>query len=72
MIGQLINVLIYLLVIGIVLWLVIYVVDNVPIPEPFRGIIRVVAIVICGLVAILALLRLVGVDTGFPVIVHGG
>jgi hypothetical protein len=61
MIPQLINLLIYLVVIGVVLALVLYVIDAVPLPDPMGRVIKVVAIVICALIVILLLLQLVGV-----------
>lgn len=63
MIAALINLIIYLLVVGILYWVVVYVVDNF-IPDPPARIIKVVLIVIIALVVVLALLGLIGVGTG--------
>ena len=61
-----ISLLIYLLVVGLVVGLIWYVCDALPIPEPLNKIIKIVAVVIGVLVVILALLNLAGMDTGIP------
>lgn len=61
MIAGLINLIIYLLVLGIVVWLVFYVVDAIPLPEPLNRIVKLAVTVIVALVVILLLLQLVGV-----------
>jgi hypothetical protein len=61
MIGTLIYVLVVCIVIGLVFW----VADFVPIPEPLNKLIKVVAIVVGVLVVIYALLGLAGVG-GLP------
>jgi hypothetical protein len=63
MIGALINLIIYLVILGILYWLLIYVVDNF-IPEPPARIIKVVGVVVIAIVAVMLLLQLVGVDMG--------
>jgi uncharacterized membrane protein len=63
MIGALINLIIWLVIIGILYAIAVYAVDNL-IPEPPRRIIKVALIVIFGIVAVLLLLQLVGVPTG--------
>ena len=60
MIGQLVNLLIYLVVLGLIAGLVYYVVDAVPIPQPFGKLIKVAVLVICVLIVILLLLQLAG------------
>lgn len=64
MIPALINLIIYLLVLGILLWLVYYVVDAIPLPQPLNKIVKIVVIVIVVLVLILLLLDIAGVGTG--------
>lgn len=68
MIGALITLLIYYIVLGLVAWLVLYVIDVIPLPDPFNRIARVVVIVVCVLVLIMLLLQLVGSGTsiGLP------
>lgn len=63
MIGALINLIIYLLILGILYAIAVYVVDNF-IPEPPKRMVKVVLVVVIALVAVLLLLDLVGVDTG--------
>lgn len=60
-IAALINLLIYLLVLGIVLAIVFWALAQIPVPEPFNRIIRVVAVVIVALIVILLLLQIAGV-----------
>jgi len=60
MIGALINLIIWLLIVGILLALVYYVLDAIPIPQPFNRIIRVVLVVVAVLVVVLLLLQLIG------------
>lgn len=64
MVAALINLIIYLLVLGILIWLVMYVVDAIPLPDPLNRIIKVAVTVLACLVVILLLLSLLGVGTG--------
>jgi len=64
MIPALINLIIYLLVAGILIWLVLYVVDAIPIPDPLNRIIKLVVVVLACLIVILLLLQVLGVGTG--------
>lgn len=68
MIGALISLIVWLLALGILYWIVIYVLDAVPIPDPPNRIIRVVLAVVLALVVLLVLLDLLGLHTGvnFP------
>ena len=65
MIRQLAVLLVWLLALGVLYALIDYVLKNL-VPDPPARIIRVVAVVLIGLVAVLMLLDLVGVDTGMP------
>jgi hypothetical protein len=56
-----ISLLIYLLIVGIVIGLVFYVVDAIPVPAPLGKMIKIVAIVLGCLVLIFLLLQLAGV-----------
>lgn len=64
MIGELITLIIYLLVLGIILWLIYYVLDAIPIPEPINRIVKIAVVVIVSLVVIVLLLQLIGVNLG--------
>lgn len=66
MIPQLVSILIYLVVIGLIVGLVYWVADAVPLPPPFNRIVKIVAIVIGALILILLLLGLV--DGSYPVL----
>ena len=60
MIAALINLVIYLLIVGVIYWAVITILGLIPLPEPIAQVIRVVLIVILVLVVVYALLGLVG------------
>jgi hypothetical protein len=64
MISGLISLIIYLLVLGLLYWLVIYVVDTIPIPDPPARIIKIALMVLMVLVIIVLLLQLLGGGTG--------
>ena len=59
MIGAIINLIIYLLILGILYYLFVYVVDQF-VPEPPQRILKVAAIVFFCIIVILLLLDLVG------------
>lgn len=61
-----ISVLIYILVVCLIVGLIYWVADALPIPQPLNKIVKIVAMVIGCLVIILALLGLSGYDLGFP------
>lgn len=58
MIEALVYFIIYLVVIGLIAWLLLYIVDSVPQFEPFRSVARVVIIVFCCLILIILLLQI--------------
>lgn len=60
MIGELITLLIYCLIIGIIIWLALYIIQTIPLPPPFAQVARVVIMVIGCLLLIVVLLQLVG------------
>lgn len=67
MIHGLITLIIYLLILGLLVWLVNYIVDAIPLPEPFNRLIKIAVIVVAVLVVILLLLQIVGsTDIGLP------
>lgn len=67
MIASLIYLVIYLIVIGLVLWLLTYLVDAIPLQEPFRRVARIAILVVGVLIVILLLLNFVGVlELGSP------
>jgi hypothetical protein len=68
MISALITLIVWLLVVGILYWIVIYVLDAIPIPDPPNRIIKVVLAVVLALAVLLMLLDLMGVHSGvtFP------
>jgi hypothetical protein len=64
MVGALITLIIYLLVLGLLYWLVIYVLDSVPIPDPPNRIIKIALMVLMVIIVIVLLLNLIGVGIG--------
>jgi hypothetical protein len=67
MLGALLTLIIYSLIIGLLLWLLSYVLAVFPVPDPFRRIIWVAAVVIAVIFAIILLLDLVGAGGGLGV-----
>jgi len=67
MISGLIALVVYIIVIALVLWLLNYLVDAIPIQEPFRRVAKIAILVVGVLIVILLLLSFVGVvDGGMP------
>jgi len=64
MITSLIYLVITIIVVGLVLWLLIFLIDTVPMPEQFRSVARVVVIVIGVLILLVLLLNFIGVLPG--------
>jgi glucan phosphoethanolaminetransferase (alkaline phosphatase superfamily) len=64
MIPALINLIVWLLIVGILVALVYWVLDAIPIPDPLNRIAKVVLMVLVVLVVVLMLLNLIGVSTG--------
>ena len=62
MISTLITIIIYCVVLGLIVWLLNYLIDVIPLAEPFARIARIVVIVLAVLIVILLLLSLV--ETG--------
>lgn len=67
MIAGLINLIVWLLVLGILVAVVYYVVDAIPLPAPINRIVKVVCVVLVALVVIMLLLNLIGVGGGIDV-----
>lgn len=61
MIGGLVTLIIYLVIVGLLIALVWYVLDAIPIPEPLNRFIKIAVVVVACLVVILLLLNLAGV-----------
>ena len=66
MITGLVYLIIYIIVVGLVLWLLSYLVDNIPLQEPFRRVAKIAILVIGVLIVILLLLNFIGVLDGGP------
>jgi hypothetical protein len=67
MIGSLVMLVVYLIVIGLVIWLLTYLIDAIPLPEPFNRVARVAILVIGVLIVIVLLLQFAGMmDGGMP------
>lgn len=60
MIGQLVNLVIYLIVVGCILGLLLYLVSISPVPEPYKGWLRFLVMAVAIIILIFILLSLVG------------
>jgi hypothetical protein len=61
MITALVHLVIYIVVLGVIVWLLLYLIDAVPVPEPFSRVARVAITVLGVLILILLLLQFVGI-----------
>lgn len=66
MIAALIHLVIYMIVVGIIVWLLLFLIDSIPLPEPFNRVARVCIIVVSVLIVVLLLLQFIGADVGIP------
>lgn len=67
MIGGLITLVVYIIIIGIIIWLLRYLISVVPMDEQFRTVANVVILVVGVLILILLLLNFAGlIDGGLP------
>jgi hypothetical protein len=66
MITSLVYLVVYIIIVGVILWLLNYLVDNVPLQDPFRRVAKIALMVIGVLIIILLLLNFVGVMDGGP------
>jgi uncharacterized membrane-anchored protein len=67
MVTSLIGLIIYIIVIGVVFWLLSYLIDNLPMDESFRRVAKIVLMVASVLIVIVLLLQFVGaIDGGVP------
>lgn len=60
MIGGLVTLIVYLLVLGILWFLIDYILGAIPVPDPAARLIRIVMVVIFCLILIMLLLSLIG------------
>lgn len=60
MIGALITLVIYIIIIGLIMWLLTWALDQVPIPEPFKSVARIMIIVVGVLIVCFLLLGMLG------------
>ena len=67
MIATLLSLILWIIILGLILWLLQYVINNIPLFEPFRQIANVLVVVVGVLMLIMILLSLFGVvDAGLP------
>ena len=64
MVSTLIQLVIYIVVVGVIFWLLRYLIANVPMDEPFRRIANIALTVIGVLIVVLILLNFLGFDLG--------
>jgi len=66
MITSLIHLVIMIVVLGLVMWLLLYIIDMVPLAEPFNRVAKVAITVIGVLILILILLDFAGMGISSP------
>ena len=64
MIGALVTLIVYLLVLGVLWYLIEYIINTLPIPDPPARMVRIAVVVLFCLIIIVLLLSLIGVSTG--------
>jgi hypothetical protein len=62
-----IQALVYLVVVLIVLGLLTWLIDYLPVPQPLNRFAKIAIVIIGALIIIAVLLSVAGVNTGFPV-----
>lgn len=67
MIGTLLTLIVYALVVGLLLWLLQYVLAAFPIPHPFGKIIWIAAVVLAVIFIIMLLLEIIGGGPGLGI-----
>lgn len=78
MIGSLVNLVIYLIVVGCILGLLLYLVSASPVPEPYKGWLRFLVLAIAIIIIIYILLGLIGggsmpkIKLGWSELIHLG
>jgi hypothetical protein len=60
MLATMVHLVIYLVVVGLVAWLLMFLLDYIPVPQPFNKIGKVIIMVLSVLIVIFLLLDLVG------------
>lgn len=70
MIGTLIGIIVTLIVVGVLWWAVEQLLPLIPLPDPFRTIIRVLMIVILVLIVVYVILALLGGIVALPSWLH--
>jgi len=66
MVETLLHLVIYLLIVGVIFWLLNYIIETVPLFEPFRSVARIVLIVVGCIILIYILLGLLGGTPRLP------
>ena len=64
MVASLVTLVIYILVVGLIFWLLHYLVDAIPLPAPFNQIAKTVLLVVGVLICIVLLLQFAGITDG--------
>jgi hypothetical protein len=66
MINALLTLVVYVIALGLVVWLVHYLVDTIPLGEPFGRLAKILVIVVAVLVILMLLLNVVNDGTMLP------
>jgi hypothetical protein len=60
MIVGLVNLIIYIIILGLLFWVLQYAISAIPLPEPFAKVAQVLLILVAVVIVIILLLQLVG------------
>lgn len=66
MIASLVYLVVYIIVLALIMWLLNYLIDAVPLQEPFHRVAKIALLVVGVLICILLLLNFIGVLDGGP------
>lgn len=66
MITSLVMLVVYLIIIGLIIWVLLYAIQQIPMQPPFAQVARVVIIVVGCLIAVILLLNFLGVVGPLP------
>lgn len=57
---QILSVIVWAIVLGLIVWLVNYIADTIPLPPPFNRFVKVAAVILAVVILIMLLLQLAG------------
>jgi hypothetical protein len=64
MVASLVTLVVYLIIVGLVFYLLLYLIDNIPLAAPFNTVARTIILVVGVLIVIILLLQFAGLMDG--------